>query len=221
MSLQRRYSRVPDYLFKLVLIGDSGVGKTQLLSRFTNSGFTHEHECTIGVEFATKTVEVGDKLVKVQIWDTAGQERFRALTAAYYNGAVGAMICYDITRPSSFKNVELWLQELKSYGQPTMAMVLIGNKTDLRQQQKVHTEEVVDFCKERGLSFLETSALDSSNIEEAFMMLIEQACQAQSKTLVSDEPTTTTIPPTIVLTPGKSFEMEQQKKEPRGRCCGV
>eukprot|EP01036_Dinobryon_divergens_P032180 gene32180-41720_t len=110
-----------DYLFKVVLIGDSGVGKSNLLSRFTRNEFNLESKSTIGVEFATKSIQVDSKIVKAQIWDTAGQERYRAITSAYYRGAVGALLVYDISKRSTFENVERWLKELRDHAEPNIA----------------------------------------------------------------------------------------------------
>ncbi|KAD3641984.1 hypothetical protein E3N88_31208 [Mikania micrantha] len=121
-----------DYLFKLVLIGDSGVGKSNLLSRFTRNEFSLESKSTIGVEFATRSIRIDDKVVKAQIWDTAGQERYRAITSAYYRGAVGALLVYDVTRHVTFENVERWLKELRDHTDANTVMMLVGNKSDLR-----------------------------------------------------------------------------------------
>merc|ERR1711904_652802 len=120
---QERY----DYLFKVVVIGDSGVGKSNLLSRFTRDEFNLESKSTIGVEFATRSVSIEGKTIKAQIWDTAGQERYRAITSAYYRGAVGALVVYDITKDVSFENVEKWLSELKENATADITMMLVGN----------------------------------------------------------------------------------------------
>ena len=126
-----------DFLFKLVLIGDSGVGKTNLLSRFSNNEFTLESRPTIGVEFATKTITVADKKIKTQIWDTAGQERFRAITHAYYKGATGALVVYDVTKSATFESVDKWLKELRENAEEDIVIILIGNKSDLKDQRTV------------------------------------------------------------------------------------
>ncbi|KAG2260242.1 hypothetical protein Bca52824_079536 [Brassica carinata] len=157
-----------DYLFKLVLIGDSGVGKSNLLSRFTKNEFNLESKSTIGVEFATKTLRVDSKVVKAQIWDTAGQERYRAITSAYYRGAVGALLVYDVTRHSTFENAARWLRELRGHTDPNIVVMLIGNKCDLR-----HLRE--------SLYFMETSALDATNVENAFTEVLTQIHKIVSK----------------------------------------
>jgi small GTP-binding protein len=157
-----------DYLFKVVLIGDSGVGKSNLVLRFSRNEFNISSKSTIGVEFATKNLIVDGTPIKAQIWDTAGQERFRAITNAYYHGAVGALIVYDITKHLTFENIERWLKELRDHTQPDIVVALVGNKSDLRHLRAVRTEEGESFAQKNGLSFIETSALDSTNVEIVF-----------------------------------------------------
>ncbi|KAK7912661.1 hypothetical protein WMY93_012872 [Mugilogobius chulae] len=117
-----------DYLFKVVLIGDSGVGKSNLLSRFTRNEFNLESKSTIGVEFATRSIQVDGKTVKAQIWDTAGQERYRAITSAYYRGAVGALLVYDIAKHLTYENVERWLKELRDHADSNIVIMLVGTR---------------------------------------------------------------------------------------------
>ncbi|KAI4341135.1 hypothetical protein MLD38_025894 [Melastoma candidum] len=170
-----------DYLFKLVLIGDSGVGKSNLLSRFTRNEFNLESKSTIGVEFATKSLRVEGKVIKAQIWDTAGQERYRAITSAYYRGAVGALLVYDVTRHSTFENVGRWLKELRDHTDPNIVVMLIGNKCDLRHLVAVRTEDGRSFAENESLYFMETSALDSTNVEAAFAEVLTQIHRIVSK----------------------------------------
>lgn len=157
-----------DYLYKIVLVGDSGVGKSNLLTRFTKNEFNFKSATTIGVEFSTRTVEVKNKKIKAQVWDTAGQERFRAITNAFYRGAVGALLVYDITKHESYMNVEKWLKELREHGDSKMVHMLVGNKSDLKHLRAVPTEEAASFAEKNNLSFIEASALDSSNVDTAF-----------------------------------------------------
>ncbi|KAL7243669.1 hypothetical protein ACSBR1_015975 [Camellia fascicularis] len=157
-----------DYLFKVVLIGDSGVGKSNLLSRFTRNEFSLESKSTIGVEFATRTIQVDDKLIKAQIWNTAGQERYRAITSAYYRGAVGALLVYEVTRHVAFENVKRWLKELRGHTDPNIVIMLGGNKADLRHLRPVSTEDANAFAERENSFFMETSALESLNVENAF-----------------------------------------------------
>jgi small GTP-binding protein len=170
-----------NYLFKLVLIGDSGVGKSNLLSRFTRNEFNLESKTTIGVEFATKTIEHEGKIIKAQVWDTAGQERYRAITSCFYRGAVGAMLVYDICKPSSFENVERWLKELQDHADSSIVVMLVGNKTDLRHLRAIKTEEGAGFAQKHRISFMETSAMDSSNVEVAFNTVLHQVYAMTSR----------------------------------------
>jgi len=156
----------------VVLIGDSGVGKSNLLSRFTKNEFNLESKTTIGVEFATKTVEIDGKIIKSQIWDTAGQERYRAITSAYYRGAVGALLVYDISNHQTFENVERWLKELRDHADEDIVVMLVGNKSDLRHLRTVSTEEALAFAEVHDLAFIETSALDAGGVDTAFMNIL-------------------------------------------------
>ncbi|KAL3643538.1 Ras-related protein ric2 [Castilleja foliolosa] len=170
-----------DYLFKVVLIGDSGVGKSNLLSRFTRNEFSLESKSTIGVEFATRSLTVDGKVIKAQIWDTAGQERYRAITSAYYRGAVGALLVYDVTRHSTFESVERWLKELRDHTDPNIVVMLIGNKSDLRHLVAVSTEDGTSFSETESLYFMETSALDATNVDSAFTEVLTQIDRIVSK----------------------------------------
>lgn len=170
-----------DYLFKVVLIGDSGVGKSNLLSRFTRNEFSLESKSTIGVEFAARSVSVDGKSIKAQIWDTAGQERYRAITSAYYRGAVGAFLVYDITRHVTFENVERWYKELKDHTDVNIVVMLVGNKSDLLHLRAVSVEEGKSFAEREGLYFMETSALDSTNVENSFTQVLTQIYRIVSK----------------------------------------
>ncbi|KAJ9671425.1 hypothetical protein PVL29_025232 [Vitis rotundifolia] len=191
-----------DYLFKVVLIGDSGVGKSNLLSRFTKNEFNLESKSTIGVEFATRTLNVDGKVIKAQIWDTAGQERdpqillsktecfyflvlkkflYRAITSAYYRGAVGALLVYDVTRHATFENVDRWLKELRNHTDPNIVVMLVGNKSDLRHLVAVSTEDGKSYAERESLYFMETSALEATNVENAFAEVLTQIYRIVSK----------------------------------------
>jgi small GTP-binding protein len=161
----------------VVLIGDSGVGKSNLLSRFTRNEFNLESKSTIGVEFATRSIKVQNKTVKSQIWDTAGQERYRAITSAYYRGAVGALLVYDITKRQTFENCEKWLKELHDYAVQNIVIMLVGNKSDLKHLRAVSTDEAKAFAEKNKLHFMETSALDATNVEPAFQRVLEDIYQ--------------------------------------------
>lgn len=163
-----------DYVFKVVVIGDSAVGKTQILSRFTKNEFCFDSKSTIGVEFQTRTVIIKDKVIKAQIWDTAGQERYRAVTSAYYRGALGAMLVYDITKRPTFDHVARWVEELRAHADSSIVIMLIGNKADLVDLRAVPTEDAVEFAEDQGLFFSETSALSGDNVDGAFFRLLEE-----------------------------------------------
>lgn len=175
-----------DYLFKVVLIGDSGVGKSNLLSRFTRNEFNLESKSTIGVEFATRSIQVDGKTIKAQIWDTAGQERYRAITSAYYRGAVGALLVYDIAKHLTYENVERWLKELRDHADSNIVIMLVGNKSDLRHLRAVPTDEARAFAEKNNLSFIETSALDSTNVEEAFKNILTEIYRIVSQKQIAD-----------------------------------
>lgn len=130
----------------VVLIGDSGVGKSNLLSRFTRNEFNLDSKSTIGVEFATRSIQVDSKTIKAQIWDTAGQERYRAITSAYYRGAVGALLVYDISKHQTYENVQRWLKELRDHADSNIVIMLAGNKSDLRHLRAVPTDEAKQFA---------------------------------------------------------------------------
>ena len=157
------------YLFKYIIIGDTGVGKSCLLLQFTDKRFRQQHDLTIGVEFGARTVQIHNKNIKLQIWDTAGQESFKSITRSYYRGAAGALLVYDITRRDTFNHLTRWLEEVRQNGNPDMTIMLIGNKCDLDARRQVSFEEGERFAKENGLIFTETSAKTAFNVEEAFL----------------------------------------------------
>mmetsp|Transcript_39300 Transcript_39300/g.113675 ORF Transcript_39300/g.113675 Transcript_39300/m.113675 type:complete len:212 (-) Transcript_39300:124-759(-) len=175
-----------DYLFKVVLIGDSGVGKSNLLSRFTRDEFNLESKSTIGVEFATKSITTNGKVIKAQIWDTAGQERYRAITSAYYRGAVGALLVYDLSKRVTFENLERWLQELRDHADANIVIMLVGNKGDLRHLRAVGQDEALAFAEKHGLACIETSALESTNVETAFMRLLSEIYTLMSSRQITE-----------------------------------
>uniref|UniRef100_A0A3P8QF96 small monomeric GTPase n=1 Tax=Astatotilapia calliptera TaxID=8154 RepID=A0A3P8QF96_ASTCA len=174
------------YLFKVVLIGDSGVGKSDLLSRFTRNEFNSESKSTIGVEFATHSIQVDGKTIKVQIWDTAGQECCRAITSAYYRGAVGALLVYDIAKHLTYEDVDRWLKDLRDHADNNIVIMLVGNKSDLRHLRAVPTDEARASAEKNSLSFIETSASDSTNEEEAFKSILTETYRIISQKQISD-----------------------------------
>ncbi|KMT01694.1 hypothetical protein BVRB_9g211500 [Beta vulgaris subsp. vulgaris] len=162
-----------DYLFKLLLIGDSGVGKSCLLLRFADDSYLDSYISTIGVDFKIRTVDQDGKTIKLQIWDTAGQERFRTITSSYYRGAHGIIVVYDITDQESFNNVKQWLSEIDRYASNNVNKLLVGNKSDLTANRAVSYETAKAYADEIGIPFLETSAKDATNVEQAFLTMTE------------------------------------------------
>ncbi|KAF8404300.1 hypothetical protein HHK36_009183 [Tetracentron sinense] len=313
--MARRPDEEYDYLFKVVLIGDSGVGKSNLLSRFTRNEFCLESKSTIGVEFATRTVQylvgnpslerpvaclgirmetyrrdtqvplgsdhwklkenegislggrtegialtsiastanpfvipmslvvmdsstliglipervkgyglnisrnqygfkVEGKTVKAQIWDTAGQERYRAITSAYYRGALGALLVYDVTKPTTFENVSRWLKELRDHADSNIVIMLIGNKTDLKHLRGVSTEDAQSYAEKEGLSFIETSALEATNVEKSFQTILAEIYRIISKkSLSSEEPAQASVKE------GKTILVAGSEADTKKPCC--
>ncbi|GAB9470257.1 Ras-like protein rab-11b [Globisporangium polare] len=207
-----------DYLFKIVLIGDSGVGKSNLLSRFTRNEFNLESKSTIGVEFATKSIVAEGKTIKAQIWDTAGQERYRAITSAYYRGAVGALLVYDITKHVTFENVERWLKELRDHADANTVIMLVGNKSDLRHLRAVSTEEAMAFAEKNNLAFIETSALEATGVDTAFQRILTEIYKLMSRKTIQAEENATSLPSgdNIVIT---SDTADAGKKKKKSGCC--
>ncbi|KAI8636632.1 rab11 protein [Parasitella parasitica] len=205
-----------DYLFKVVLIGDSGVGKTNLLSRFTRNEFNLESKSTIGVEFATRSIQVDNKVIKAQIWDTAGQERYRAITSAYYRGAVGALLVYDISKHSTYDSVDRWLKELRDHADSNIVIMLVGNKSDLRHLRAVPTDDAKRFASDNGLSFIETSALDATNVDQSFQQILTEIYRIVSNKAL--ESSNNTIKPTSGQTILVSQTPDEQSKQ-GGGCC--
>ncbi|KAK9082711.1 hypothetical protein Scep_029182 [Stephania cephalantha] len=177
-----------EYLFKVVVIGDSAVGKSNLLSRYARGEFNPQSKATIGVEFQTQSVEVDNgREVKAQIWDTAGQERFRAVTSAYYRGAFGALVVYDISRRLTFDGVKRWIDELNMHSDTTIARILVGNKSDLEHIREVSVEEGKSLAEAEEMFFMETSALDSTNVKEAFEMVIREIYNNVSRKVLNSD----------------------------------
>ncbi len=160
-----------DYLFKILIIGDSGVGKSCILLRFAEDTFTESYISTIGVDFKIKTIEQEGKHIKLQIWDTAGQERFRTITSSYYRGAHGIIVVYDVCDIESFNNVKQWLREINRYGSEGVNIILVGNKCDMKSKRVVSTESGKEYADSIGIDFMETSAKKNENIDEIFMKL--------------------------------------------------
>ncbi|XP_046857026.1 ras-related protein Rab-8A-like [Xenia sp. Carnegie-2017] len=160
-----------DFLFKLLLIGDSGVGKTCVLFRFSEDAFNSTFISTIGIDFKIRTIELDGKKIKLQIWDTAGQERFRTITTAYYRGAMGIMLVYDITNEKSFDNIKNWIRNIEEHASSDVEKMVLGNKCDMDDRRQVSKTRGEQLALEYGIKFMETSAKASINVEEAFFAL--------------------------------------------------
>lgn len=164
----------PDFIFKLVVLGDSYVGKTNIVTRYFRDSFSLESKATVGVEFFAKLLDYKDKKIKAQIWDTAGQERYRSITNSYYQGSKGVLIIFDLSKLDSFNNVNRWVNEYKMNSDSSSIMVLVGNKCDLIDQRVVTKEIAETKANQLSLAYFETSAKDNINVDLAFTSLLEQ-----------------------------------------------
>jgi len=164
-------SKAYDYLFKLLLIGDSGVGKTCVLFRFSDDAFNSTFISTIGIDFKIRTIELDDKKIKLQIWDTAGQERFRTITTAYYRGAMGILLLYDITNEKSFDNIKTWIHNIEQHASEDVEKMILGNKCDMEEKRVISMEQGQKLAAEHDVAFMETSAKSNINVEEAFTQI--------------------------------------------------
>lgn len=163
-----------DYVLKFIIIGDTSVGKSNVLSKFINKQSQMQHELTIGVEFSSKIISRNNAVYKLQIWDTAGQEIFKSMTKSYYRDSVGCLIVYDITQRKSFESVTYWMKDLKKNCNANITIILIGNKTDLDSSREVSTDEGKEFANNNNIAFFETSVMTFENINLAFLSLIDQ-----------------------------------------------
>lgn len=211
-----------EFCLKIVLAGDSGVGKTNILARFTRDFFSEDTKSTIGVEFATKSLVVNNKLVKASIWDTAGQENYKAITRAYFHGALGAMIVFDITQSSTFESVSRWLNDIRSNAEKDVIIMLVGNKSDLTDMRSVSEEEAIGFAKVNQLLYIETSALNSTNVSEAFQNIVTEIVnkltnkkdlkpQIQDSLPLEDDP--------LTVKTGVKISSQPSQNQPSKECC--
>ena len=213
-----------DLIFKIVLIGDSGVGKTNILSRYLTNEFSLTTQATVGVEFGSKIIKKGEKLIKLQIWDTAGQERYKSITSAYYKGSKGAFVVYDITRKTTFDNVDKWINELKNNGSEGVFIMLVGNKSDLKEKREISEEEVKKKAELYNVAFCETSALEGNNIEYAFESLINEITKKVEKEkekniIKKDEGKTITLDTNNDKDKSKNGENDNKIKGSKNNCC--
>jgi len=193
-----------DYLFKLLLIGDSGVGKSCLLLRFADDTYTESYISTIGVDFKIRTIQLEGKTIKLQIWDTAGQERFRTITSSYYRGAHGIIVVYDVTEMESFNNVKQWLHEIDRYATEGVNKLLVGNKSDLVSKKQVDAAQAKELADSLQIPFLETSAKSYTIVEQAFMTMDSEIKKRMATAPTARAGNATTLPTGKGLTPTKS-----------------
>ncbi|KAG0363026.1 RAB/GTPase protein [Gamsiella multidivaricata] len=184
-----------DYLIKLLLIGDSGVGKSCLLLRFSDDSFTPSFITTIGIDFKIRTIELDGKRIKLQIWDTAGQERFRTITTAYYRGAMGILLVYDVTDERSFSNIRNWFSNIEQHASEGVNKILIGNKCDMPDKKVISKDQGQALADEFGIKFLETSAKSNICVEEAFFSLARDI----KKRMIDTQTNQTQNPNTLVV----------------------
>ncbi|CAI0393409.1 unnamed protein product [Linum tenue] len=203
-----------DFLIKLLLIGDSGVGKSCLLLRFSDGSFTTSFITTIGIDFKIRTIELDGKRIKLQIWDTAGQERFRTITTAYYRGAMGILLVYDVTDESSFNNIRNWIRNIEQHASDNVNKILVGNKADMDESKRaVPTAKGQALADEYGIKFFETSAKTNLNVEEVFFSIARDIKQRLADTDSRAEPTT------IRINQGDQSAGAGQEG-PKSGCCG-
>ena len=207
-----------DLIFKLVLIGDSGVGKTNILTRYTKNEFSLATQATVGVEFGSKIIKKNDKLIKLQIWDTAGQERYKSITSAYYKGSKGAFVVYDISRKPTFENVDKWIGELKTNASEDVLIMLVGNKSDLEDKREVQIDETKKKAEQHKIAFCETSALKGNNIEQAFDSLIDDIAKKVEKEKLSEVKVIKESIP-ITLDTNEKKEKDNGKNNNKKNCC--
>lgn len=176
-----------DYMFKILIIGNSSVGKTSFLFRYADDSFTSAFVSTVGIDFKVKTVIRREKRMKLQIWDTAGQERYRTITTAYYRGAMGFILMYDVTNEESFNSVQDWVTQIKTYSWDNAQVILVGNKSDMEVERVVTYDRGKQLADQLGLEFFETSAKENINVKNVFERLVDIICDKMSDGLDSDQ----------------------------------
>ncbi|XP_033738742.1 ras-related protein Rab-3-like isoform X2 [Pecten maximus] len=199
-----------DYMFKLLIIGNSSVGKTSFLFRYADDSFTSAFVSTVGIDFKVKTVFRQDKRVKLQIWDTAGQERYRTITTAYYRGAMGFILMYDVTNEESFNAVHDWCTQIKTHAWSNACVLLVGNKCDIEESRCVSTKAGEELAKDLGLEFFETSAKENINVKAVFERLVDIICDKMSESLDSD--------PSLINSQTKGTRLTENTNPQQGGC---
>ncbi|CAK66413.1 unnamed protein product (macronuclear) [Paramecium tetraurelia] len=208
------YNLRSHFLFKVLLIGNSGVGKSCMLMRYSENQFTNNFYNTIGVDFKTKTIALGEHNVKLQIWDTAGQDRFRTITCSYYRGAQGIIIVYDITDRESFENVKTWMAEIDKYASESVNRLLVGNKADITERREVSYEEGLELSRLYQIPFYETSAKSSTNIEAAFTHITKNILNRELHNTRAVVRKTSNL-----RLQNRQQQQQQEKKKQEDLCC--
>ena len=202
-----------EIMVKVVLVGDSGVGKTNIMSKYLKNQFREDSKATVGVEFGSKQFTVENHQIKAQIWDTAGQERYKAITSAYYKGAKGAFVVYDITRKNTFETVNKWVSDISAAADKKIILILIGNKNDLEDQRQVTKEMGEEKAKELGLAFMETSACSGENLDKAFQLMINEIYKKSKEDIMGEGEEN-------IVQQGKDITLDKTKGKPaKKKCC--
>ena len=204
-----------EMMVKVVLVGDSGVGKTNIMSKYLKNEFHEDSKATVGVEFGSKQFNIEGHQIKAQIWDTAGQERYKAITSAYYKGAKGAFVVYDITRKQSFESVDRWINDLKAAADKKLSIIIIGNKCDLEDQRQVNKEQGEEKAKNFEVAFMETSAFSGENLNQAFEKMMNEVFKKCHEDMMSDGEVD-------IVGPSKDISLDKTKPNDttqKKKCC--
>ena len=207
-----------DFKFKMVIVGNSGVGKTNLVKRFIYDTFSKDSKATVGVEFLYKSFVINNKIFKVELWDTAGQERYKSMTSAYYKAARGGLVVFDVTNQKSFDDVETWCKEVREKAPKSVCIMVIGNKSDLADQRVVTMEQATEKAKMLEAAVMETSALDSTNVREAFYHMLKEMYVRVKDALEAAPSEESQNPSGEVAPSGTKLETTNTEKE-KGGCC--
>ena len=201
-----------EMMIKVILIGDSGVGKTNIMSKYLKNQFMENSKATVGVEFGSKLFNHQGHKIKAQIWDTAGQEKYKAITGAYYKGSKGAFIVYDITRKDTFASIERWVNDLKATSDPKLTIILIGNKNDLDDKREVSKDQGEEKAKSFGCAFLETSAFSGDNLDKAFELMVKEIYEKFSNSSSEEEDFE-------AVKKGEDLKVEKATDKKKKACC--
>ena len=201
-----------EMMFKVVLVGDSFVGKTNIMSKYLKDEFHEDSKATVGVEFGSKQFTIEGHSIKAQIWDTAGQERYKAITSAYYKGAKGAFVVYDITRKTSFESIDRWVNDLTAAADKKITIVVIGNKCDLEDQRQITKEQGEEKSAKLEVAFLETSALSGENLDKAFELMMNEIYKKCHEEMLAETDLE-------IIDGGKDINLKKNENTEKKKCC--